>query len=58
MGGSIQFLSSILHILFDEDNHDVMNATIHHEIILIDENLISARGRIWQNICRFTNKLT
>ena len=44
MGGSIQFLSSILHILFDEDNQDVMNATIHHEIILIDENLISARG--------------
>ena len=38
MGGSIQFLSSILHILFDEDNQDVMNATIHHEIILIDEN--------------------
>ena len=37
-GGSIQFLISILHILFYGDNQNVMNATVHHEIILIDEN--------------------
>ena len=35
-----------------------VNATIHDEIILIDKDQINAQGRIWQNMCRFTNKLT
>ena len=35
-----------------------VNATIHDEIILIDQDQINARGRIWQNMGRLTNKLT
>ena len=34
------------------------SGTTHDEIILIDKDQISARGRIWQNMSRFTNKLT
>ena len=35
-----------------------VKATIHDEIILIDKDQINARGQIWQNMFRFTNKLT
>ena len=34
-----------------------VNANIHDEITLIDKDQINARGRILQNICKFTNKL-
>ena len=56
----IQFLSSILHILFEVTIRiqRSVNATIHDEIILIDKDQINVRGQIWQSMCRFTNKLT
>ena len=35
-----------------------VNATILDEIILIDKDQVNVRGRTWQNMCRFTSKLT
>ena len=54
-----QLLNSILHILVVTIRMQRrMNVTIHDEIILIYKDQINARGRIWQNIFRFMNKLT
>ena len=35
-----------------------VNAPTDDEIILIDKDQMNARGRIWQNMGSFTNKLT
>ena len=55
----VKGLSSILHIhLATIRMQRSLNATIYDEITLIGKDQINVRGRIWQNMCRFTNKLT
>ena len=56
----IQFLSSICtyYLMVTISLQRGMNTAIHDEITLIGKYQINAVGRIWQNMFRFTNKLT